>query len=97
MAQAPSASWHTSPFGFIPHLSYDPPRLTAETLDLIRQISAPVFDPDRSVALALTIFGYGAPPDGSGPLISALLETAAAATERIGGRVPGRPNTSRST
>jgi flavin reductase (DIM6/NTAB) family NADH-FMN oxidoreductase RutF/DNA-binding IclR family transcriptional regulator len=96
MAQAPSAAWHTSLFGLIPHLSYDPPHLTADTLGLIRQISAPVFGPGGSVALALTLFGYGAPPEGSTPLISALLETAAAATERIGGVAPERPSAQQS-
>jgi flavin reductase (DIM6/NTAB) family NADH-FMN oxidoreductase RutF/DNA-binding IclR family transcriptional regulator len=92
MAQAPSATWHTSLLGLIPHLSYDPPQLTADTLSLVRQIAAPVFGPDGSVALALTLFGYGAPPEGSTALISALVETAAAATERIGGVTPERPS-----
>jgi len=96
MAQNPSASWHTSLFGLIPQLSYDPPHLTARTLDLVRQISAPVFDADGSVALALTIFGFGAPPGGSTPLIAALLDTAAVATRRIGGQKPEAPVSPRS-
>lgn len=91
MAQDPSAPWHASLFGLIPQLSYDPPRLTSQTLDLVRQISVPVFDADGSVALALTIFGFGAPPDGSIPLIENLLEVAAVATRRIGGRKPEAP------
>jgi flavin reductase (DIM6/NTAB) family NADH-FMN oxidoreductase RutF len=91
MAQNPSASWHTSLFGLIPQLSYDPPRLTAATLDLVRQITAPVFDADGSVALALTIFGFGAPRDGSTPLVVTLLDTAAAATRAIGGQKPAAP------
>jgi DNA-binding IclR family transcriptional regulator len=91
MAQAPSGSWHTSLFGLIPQLSYDPPELTPETLDLVRQISVPVFDVDGSVALALTMFGYGAPPAGTTPLITTLLDTAAAASRRIGGCFPERP------
>jgi DNA-binding IclR family transcriptional regulator len=89
MAQQPSASWHTSLFGLIPQLSHDPPRLTSETLGLVRQISAPVFDADGTVALALTVFGYGAPQGGTTSLIASLLDTAAAATRRIGGRAPG--------
>jgi DNA-binding IclR family transcriptional regulator len=88
MAHTPSAKWDTSLFGLIPQLSYDPPGLAPDALDLVRQISAPVFDAHGSVALALTIFGYGAPPGGPTPLITALLETAAAATDRIGGHPP---------
>jgi DNA-binding IclR family transcriptional regulator len=92
MAQAPSTSWHTSLVGLIPQLTYDPPSLNSKTLESIRQVSVPVFDAAESVALALTIFGYGVPPDGLSTLIEALLETAAAATERIGGRMPERPD-----
>jgi flavin reductase (DIM6/NTAB) family NADH-FMN oxidoreductase RutF/DNA-binding IclR family transcriptional regulator len=88
MAQSQSTSWHTSLPDLIPQLSYDPPDLTPETLSLVRQITAPVFDADGQVALALTIFGYGAPPDGTPRLIQALVAAAAAATRRIGGRDP---------
>jgi flavin reductase (DIM6/NTAB) family NADH-FMN oxidoreductase RutF len=91
MARAPSALGHTSLFELIPQLSYDPPHLTSQTLDLIRQISAPVFGADGSVALALTIFGFGAPPGDSTPLITTLLDTATAATRRIGGQKPQTP------
>jgi flavin reductase (DIM6/NTAB) family NADH-FMN oxidoreductase RutF/DNA-binding IclR family transcriptional regulator len=91
MAQSPSASWPTSLFGLLPQLSYDPPHLTSQTLDLVRQITAPVFDANGSAALALTIFGFGAPPDGSTPLIVTLLEVAAVATRRIGGQEPETP------
>src|SRR3984957_17830714 len=63
MAQAqPQGS--TSLSDLIPQLSYDPPDLTPGTLELVRQITVPVFGPDNQVALALTIFGYGTPPDG---------------------------------
>jgi flavin reductase (DIM6/NTAB) family NADH-FMN oxidoreductase RutF/DNA-binding IclR family transcriptional regulator len=88
MAQAQSAPQHTSMSDLIPQLSYDPPDLTPQTLGLVRQITAPVFDAGNQVALALTIFGYGAPPDGSPRLIEALLAAASAATRQIGGQCP---------
>jgi DNA-binding IclR family transcriptional regulator len=72
----------------MPQLSYDPPDLTPETLGLVRQIMAPVFDADGRVALALTIFGYGSPSDGIPRLIEGLTTAAAAATRRIGGHPP---------
>ena len=87
MAQAPGAPGSTPPLSdLIPQLSYDPPDLTAETLELVRQITVPVFGPGNEVALALTIFGYGTPPDGIPQLISDLLAAAIAATRRIGGQ-----------
>jgi flavin reductase (DIM6/NTAB) family NADH-FMN oxidoreductase RutF len=92
-AQRQSASWNTSLSALIPQLSYDPADLTPQTLTLVRQITAPVFDVENQVALALTIFGYGVPPEGTPRLIKALLDTASAATRRIGGQVgsPIRP------
>lgn len=86
MAQEQSTSWHTSLSDLIPQLSYDPLYLTPETLSLVRQITAPVFDAENQVALALTIFGYGVPPEGSPRLIKALLDAASTATRRIGGQ-----------
>jgi len=83
-----SASEQTSLSDLIPQLSYDPPELSPETLGLVRQITAPVFDACGQVALALTIFGYGAPPEGSPRLIEALLAASTAATRRIGGQCP---------
>jgi flavin reductase (DIM6/NTAB) family NADH-FMN oxidoreductase RutF/DNA-binding IclR family transcriptional regulator len=83
-----AASEQTSLSDLIPQLSYDPPDLSPGTLGLVRQITAPVFDADGQVALALTIFGYGAPTDGSPRLIEALLAASAAATRRIGGHRP---------
>jgi hypothetical protein len=48
------------------------------------------------VALALTIFGYGVPPEGSPRLIKALLDAASTATRRIGGQEsPGRAQVSK--
>jgi flavin reductase (DIM6/NTAB) family NADH-FMN oxidoreductase RutF/DNA-binding IclR family transcriptional regulator len=88
MAQVPSATEPTSLSDLMPQLSYDPPDLTPQTLGLVRQIMAPVFDADGRVALALTIFGYGTPSDGISPLIDGLAAAAAAATRRIGGREP---------
>jgi flavin reductase (DIM6/NTAB) family NADH-FMN oxidoreductase RutF/DNA-binding IclR family transcriptional regulator len=72
----------------MPQLSYDPRDLTPETLGLVRQIMAPVFDADGRVALALTIFGYGTPSDGIPRLIEGLVAGAATATRRIGGQPP---------
>ncbi|WP_375476299.1 flavin reductase [uncultured Jatrophihabitans sp.] len=89
MAQRPGNSFHTSLFGLIPQLSYDPLALDADVVTQVRQISAPVFAADASVALALTVFGYLAPERGAEKLISVLLDTAAEATRRIGGVAPG--------
>lgn len=86
-ASGPDAQW-PSLFGLIPQLSYDPPSLENGTLDLVRQITAPVFDADGNVTLALTIFGFGTPDGGSARLIELLLDAAAAATRRIGGVAP---------
>jgi flavin reductase (DIM6/NTAB) family NADH-FMN oxidoreductase RutF/DNA-binding IclR family transcriptional regulator len=88
LAQASGPPAPTSLSDLMPQLSYDPPDLTPETLGLVRQIMAPVFDADGRVALALTIFGYGTPPDGIPRLIEGLTSAAAAATRRIGGHAP---------
>ncbi|MCW2830480.1 MAG: oxidoreductase RutF, flavin reductase family [Aeromicrobium sp.] len=74
----------------IQQLSYDPVHLTDETKESVRQISAPVFNAEGSVALALTAFGFGRPGSGIDALTSGLLDIAAAATRRIGGRPPGQ-------
>jgi flavin reductase (DIM6/NTAB) family NADH-FMN oxidoreductase RutF len=88
MAQEPSDEWHSTLFGIMPRLSSEPPDLAPATLDLVRQVTAPVFDADGSVALALTVFGFGAPRHGVTWLIESLLDAAAAATRRIGGQEP---------
>lgn len=72
----------------IPKMSYDPPVLDSETYQAVRQVSAPVFDADGSVAFALTAFGFGRPRQGMEALTKGLLEIAATATARIGGRAP---------
>lgn len=90
MAQEPSQEWHSTLFGIMPRLSFEPPDLTPATLELVRQVTAPVFDADGSVALALTVFGFGAPRHGVTWLIESLLDAAAAATRRIGGQEPHR-------
>lgn len=93
-ADDPSPNRHPALFGLMPKLSYDPADLTPATLALVRQVSAPVFEADGSVALALTIIGYGTPSDGPESLIAALLDAASAATRLIGGqerRPPAAP------
>jgi flavin reductase (DIM6/NTAB) family NADH-FMN oxidoreductase RutF/DNA-binding IclR family transcriptional regulator len=74
--------------GLIPKMSYDPVDLNDDTRQAIRQISAPVFDPEGAVAFALTAYGFGRPRSGIEALTNGLLDMAAAATRRIGGRMP---------
>jgi flavin reductase (DIM6/NTAB) family NADH-FMN oxidoreductase RutF len=88
MAQEPTASWHTTMFGLMPQLSYDPPDLAPQTLDRVRQVTAPVFDAEGKVALALTAFGFGSPRGGVTRVMEVLQAAAATATRRIGGRSP---------
>lgn len=88
MAQQPSPQWHTALFDLMPQLSSEPEDLTLETLDLVRQVTAPVFDADGNAALALTVFGFGTPRHGVRWLIESLLDAAAAATRRVGGQDP---------
>ena len=72
----------------MPQLSGEPAELTPETLSLVRQVTAPVFDADGKVALALTVYGFGIPRHGVTWLIESLLDAAVAATRRIGGQEP---------
>jgi flavin reductase (DIM6/NTAB) family NADH-FMN oxidoreductase RutF/DNA-binding IclR family transcriptional regulator len=88
LAQEPSDRWHQTLFDLMPQLSAEPEELTPQTLDLVRQVTAPVFDADGNVALALTVFGFGTPRHGVTWLIESLLDAAAAATRRIGGQEP---------
>jgi flavin reductase (DIM6/NTAB) family NADH-FMN oxidoreductase RutF/DNA-binding IclR family transcriptional regulator len=88
---APAPAEPSSLSDLMPQLDYDPRDLTPETLGLVRQIMAPVFDADGRVALALTIFGYGTPSDGIPRLIDGLVAGAATATRRIGGQPPPAP------
>lgn len=89
LAAAKQRARNASLYGLIQQLSYDPLYLTDETPESIRQISAPIFAADGSVALAFTLYGFSKPVDGIDPLIAGLLDLAAAATRRIGGRPPG--------
>ena len=88
LAAARQGARNASLYGLIQQLSYDPLYLTDETRESIRQISAPIFAADGSVALAFTLYGFSKPVDGIDPLIAGLLDMAAAATRRIGGRPP---------
>ena len=76
--------------GILQNLSFDPPELTSQTKESVRQVSAPVFDRDGRVAFVLTAFGFGRPISGLEGLTAGLLDVAAAATRRIGGRSPHR-------
>jgi flavin reductase (DIM6/NTAB) family NADH-FMN oxidoreductase RutF len=71
-------------------LAYDPPELTPEMVRDVRVISAPVFDSEGRVSLALTLHDYPKPSghDGAGRYIDQLVLAAAAVTENLGGRPP---------
>jgi hypothetical protein len=88
MAQSPEASLPTSLFGLIPHLSYDPPELTAETLSLVRQIAVPVFCRRRLGRARLYDLRIRRAAQRYAGVDLATAGHAAAATTRIGGRMP---------
>jgi flavin reductase (DIM6/NTAB) family NADH-FMN oxidoreductase RutF/DNA-binding IclR family transcriptional regulator len=74
----------------IQNLSYDPAELSAAVEKDVRLISAPVFGPDATVSLALTIYAFAKPPSDNGirPHIHRLLEAAARVTRLLGGAAP---------
>jgi DNA-binding IclR family transcriptional regulator len=76
----------------VQNLSYDPAELSAAVEKDVRLISAPVFGPDSTVSLALTIYAFPKPPSDSGirPHIHRLLEAAARVTRLLGGAAPAR-------
>jgi len=90
MAAEPTAVSHEELSGMIPDLSYDPIELSAEVKNDIRIISAPVFRRDGSVALALSLYGFGNPAASGGidRYLDRVREASEQATERLGGHAP---------
>jgi flavin reductase (DIM6/NTAB) family NADH-FMN oxidoreductase RutF/DNA-binding IclR family transcriptional regulator len=76
--------------GLIRELPHDPIELSHEVKNAIRTITAPVFGPDGRVALSLALYGFPNPSTIGGieRLAARVREAAAAATDRLGGRVP---------
>jgi flavin reductase (DIM6/NTAB) family NADH-FMN oxidoreductase RutF/DNA-binding IclR family transcriptional regulator len=76
--------------GLIYDLAYDPVELSAEVKNDIRIITAPVFDRDGDVALALSLYGFPNPARSGGieSFIGRVRQAAERATERLGGKVP---------
>lgn len=74
-------------------LSYDPVELTPEGVRDVRVISAPVFDSEGRVSLALTLHDFPKPSEqnGAAEYIEQLVSAAAAVTKHLGGRVPSAP------
>lgn len=70
-------------------LADEPDDLTDDTRVTIRQISAPVFDHDGRVALALTVFGYGRPDPSIDAYIARVQLAAQRSTALIGGIAAG--------
>ena len=68
---------------------YDPEELTDEARRAVRQISAPVFDAEGRVVLALTAYSFHRPETGIEEYIERVREAAATATKLIGGQPPG--------
>lgn len=62
-------------------LAYDPVELSIEARRDIRLISAPVLNPDDSVALALTIYAFSKPEEKNG--IDRYIEVVVSAAEKI--------------
>jgi flavin reductase (DIM6/NTAB) family NADH-FMN oxidoreductase RutF/DNA-binding IclR family transcriptional regulator len=72
-------------------LIYDPAELTSNDFEAIRQLSTPVFGPDATVSLALTIFGFSKRTPQLLADIDKLRHASRQATQLIGGRHPGEP------
>lgn len=68
-------------------LDYDPDELTATTCAAVRLISAPIFDADGNVALAMTIYGFPRPEsiDDVHHYAQALLASTAKVTDMLNG------------
>jgi flavin reductase (DIM6/NTAB) family NADH-FMN oxidoreductase RutF len=71
-------------------LSYDPVELPPETVRDVRVISAPVFDGEGRVSLALTLHDYPKPSEqhSAAAYIDQLVSAAATVTKHLGGRSP---------
>jgi flavin reductase (DIM6/NTAB) family NADH-FMN oxidoreductase RutF len=71
-------------------LSYDPADLTKEMYREVRIISAPVFDREGRVTLALSLHDFPKPSgeDGVAAYIKQLVAAAAIVTKRLGGKSP---------
>jgi flavin reductase (DIM6/NTAB) family NADH-FMN oxidoreductase RutF/DNA-binding IclR family transcriptional regulator len=76
--------------GLIHDLSYDPLELSPEVKNDIRIITAPVFDRDGDVALALSLYGFRNPARSGGieSYVERVRQAAERSTERLGGKVP---------
>jgi flavin reductase (DIM6/NTAB) family NADH-FMN oxidoreductase RutF len=74
----------------IQDLSYDPLELSAAIKKDIRNVTAPVFAPDGTVALSVTTYGFPKPSGGGGidAYIERVIETARQTTKRLGGTWP---------
>jgi flavin reductase (DIM6/NTAB) family NADH-FMN oxidoreductase RutF/DNA-binding IclR family transcriptional regulator len=90
LASDPAAIGRDDLRGLIADLKYDPVDLSSEAKKDIRVITAPVFDRDGDVALALTVYGFPKPEgsDGVDAYIDLVRDAAQRATDRLGGRVP---------
>jgi len=71
-------------------LSYDPVDLTEEMYREVRIISAPVFDSEGNVKLALSLHDFPKPsdPDGVAGYVKQLVAAAAIVTKSFGGKSP---------
>ncbi|WP_214104728.1 flavin reductase [Acrocarpospora catenulata] len=88
-AADPGAAPPPELFAIVQNLVYDPEELTDEARRAVRQISAPVFDAEGRVTLALTAYAFHRPETGIEEYIERVREAAGTATKLIGGQAPG--------
>jgi len=81
-AHDPGAAPADDLLNVLQNLVFDPDELSEETMHEVRQISAPVFDAQGHVALALTAYGFHGPVAS---YIEQVCAAAASATRAIGG------------
>jgi flavin reductase (DIM6/NTAB) family NADH-FMN oxidoreductase RutF/DNA-binding IclR family transcriptional regulator len=89
-ALAEGSAHHADLEDLLDALAYDPLELTPENYQAVRVISAPVFDSDGQVALALTLHDFPK-PEGTGGVTAYIEQVVGAAervTKRLGGRIP---------
>lgn len=91
-AAAEGRQYHLDVEDLLAALAYDPVDLSPELRRDIRLISAPVFNADQAVVLALTLYDFPKPDAASGisRYIEDVASTAAAVTTKLGGR-PTKP------